>query len=183
MHISIPQQQRHTKIMLLKYHLNTHAGPAAMKLNAGEKHQIKAAPEATFVTWCTLHAISTNWLLTCQISCMRYAHILYNLICICSNRRAARWVGSVGSSASGTVPYTPQLLSYDTFQLGGFYVSTLAFLQTVQGSPCYSSCLPYKWKKVAGMPWWAVWHLLQGCICSPWRKQRSPWLLMRNRPM
>ena len=52
-----------------------------------------------------------------------------NLICICSNRRAARWVGSVGTSASGTVPYvyTPVVVIW--------HLSTGWFL-------CINTCFP-----------------------------------------
>ena len=47
-------------------------------------------------------------------------------------------------------------------------INTCFPTHSVQGSLC---CLSYTRKNVAGMPWWAVWHLLQACACSEENKE------------
>ena len=76
-------------------------------------------------------------------------------------QRAARWVGLC---VSGTVPLTTVVVIQHNFSTGWFLCINTCFpTHSVQRGPSYSSCLPYTWKKVAGMPWWVVWHLLQAC--------------------
>ena len=160
------------KVMLLKYRLQQFCSHETQS-----KWKTSDHAEATFVTWCTLQSPWTGCWLARFCTCD--THTSWSDMHLQQQRTAVMsWIECFCMVQSPT----PKLLSYDTtFQLGDFYVSTLAFWHTLFKEAPVIPVAFLIHKEICR-------HAMISCLAfaaslyPAWRKWRSQYLLMSNRP-